>query len=162
MVALLMVACKQHEKIQLQALNDLSKEAIRLEVISTLNDYFADIKAGGLTAGSAYLDNSHEFFWVPPGFNSPISYDSVIAIHHAKSGTFSQMVFEWDTLQVFPINHQFANYTGIVNGKMTNNIGKITKVVMIETGTMVKRANKWKFLNGQSAVLGNDKPFLAD
>ena len=60
--------------------NDAEKELIKKEVITMLQQYHEAIKSGGLTAEFDYLDESKEFFWVPPGYQSALSYDSVRAI----------------------------------------------------------------------------------
>jgi hypothetical protein len=57
-------------------------EALKVEVEVRLlfDHYFEAIRKGGLTAEFPYLDPSSEFFWVPPGYENAISYDSVAAV----------------------------------------------------------------------------------
>ena len=53
---------------------DKEKTAVTKEVKQMLGSYYADIKKDGLTAEFNYLDNSVDFFWMPPGYKSSISY----------------------------------------------------------------------------------------
>ena len=104
-----------------------------------LEDYFDAISESGLSAEFDYLDQSSDFFWVPPGFNSAISYDSVKTI--------------LESLRIVPISKDIANYTGIVGGSITDSRDSINAVHMIETGTVIRRVNGWKILCDQSRNL---------
>ena len=120
-------------------------------------NYHAEIKVGGLTTEFAYLDSSADFFWVPPGYNAALSYDSVRTILESNAKLFEAVEFSWDTLQVFPLSNDIATYAGIVNGVMTDTSGTIQRMRLIESGTLIKRKNRWKLLSGQSAVLSPAK-----
>ena len=120
------------------------------------NNYHGDIKKEGLTAEFKYLDQSSDFFWVPPGYNSALDYDSVYIILVNNAKMFSEVIFEWNTLQIFPLTEEIANYSGIVEGSMTDTSGIVNAVLIIESGTVVKRSDGWKLLSGQSAVLEPD------
>jgi len=63
-------SCSVNETSELKEQDRL---AIEKEVRSTLNEYYADIRKTGLTGELTYLDSSDNFFWVPPGSNSPLS-----------------------------------------------------------------------------------------
>jgi len=118
-----------------------------------LEDYFAAISEAGLRAEFDYLDQSSDFFWVPPGFNSAISYDSVETILEMNADSFKKVQFYWATLRILPISKDIANYTGIVGGAITDSKDSINAVHMIETGTVIRRENGWKILSGQSRNL---------
>jgi hypothetical protein len=129
------------------------KEEVEKEVRNLLDNYFADILEDGLIAEFKYLDNSPEFFWVPPGYTSALTIDSVksILLHHAA--IYTSVQFYWDTLRLIPLSDNLVNYTGIVKGKMTDTAGFVSKVNLIESGIIIKRENEWKLLSGQSAAL---------
>lgn len=134
----------------------LDKEKVTQEVEQMLADYHDDIAESGLTAEFKYLDQSDDFFWVPPGYNSALNYDSVKTILEKNALAFQSISFQWDTLRIFPLSYEIANYTGIVVGQMVDTSGVASKVSIIESGTLIKRKSGWKLLSGQSAVLDTD------
>jgi hypothetical protein len=136
-----------------EGLNASEKEQIIADVNDMFNNYHSDIRKEGLTAEFKYLDQSPDFFWVPPGYNSALTYDSVYSILEANAKLFSEVIFEWDTLQIFPLTKGIANYSGIVKGSMMDTSGKVAFVLIIESGTVIRRSDGWKLLSGQSAVL---------
>jgi len=144
-------ACTQTDK-----LGEAEKERIVSEVEEMFDNYHNDIKQEGLTAEFKYLDQSPDFFWVPPGYKTALSYDSVRSILNNNAILFRDIEFSWDTLQVFPLTKEIANYSGIVEGSMTDTSGLVTSVLIIESGTVVRRSDGWKLLSGQSAVLEPD------
>lgn len=133
--------------------NYFDKDQVRLEVSQMLEDYFDAISESGLSAEFDYLDQSSDFFWVPPGFNSAISYDSVKTILELNADSFQKVQFNWETLRIVPISKDIANYTGIVGGSITDSRDSINAVHMIETGTVIRRVNGWKILCDQSRNL---------
>ncbi|MEO9849501.1 MAG: hypothetical protein ABJE80_13940 [Reichenbachiella sp.] len=134
----------------------LDKEKVTQEVEQMLADYHDDIAESGLTAEFKYLDQSDDFFWVPPGYNSALNYDSVKTILEKNALAFQSISFQWDTLRIFPLSYEIANYTGIVVGQMVDTSGVASKVSIIESGTLIRRKSGWKLLSGQSAVLDTD------
>ena len=129
------------------------EDAVIKEVHDMLDEYFAAIRKSGLRAEFDYLDPSSDFFWVPPGINSAISYDSVKTILESNADTLKEVEFYWETLRIVPLSKNIASYTGIVKGRTTNALGDISQVNMIETGTVVRRESGWKILSGQSRNL---------
>ena len=127
---LILISCENAQK-QIS----LDKEQITKEIEQTLFDYHMDINKDGLTAEFLYLDNSSDFFWVPPGHRSALNYDSVRTILNQNAKSLSTVKFQWDTLQIFPLSDKIANYTGIVNGQMIDTAGIESIVLIIETGT---------------------------
>lgn len=85
-ILLILISCRQSE-----SLSDNDRAGIIKDVRQTLDSYYGDIKKSGLTAEFKYLDNSTEFFWVPPGFSSSISYDSVTTILKQNAATFKSI-----------------------------------------------------------------------
>jgi hypothetical protein len=145
---LLLASCVQTEE-----LNASEKQLVVADVREMFNNYHSDISKNGLTAEFKYLDKSSDFYWVPPGYNSALTYDSVQTILVNNAKLFKEILFEWDTLQVFPLTKEIANYSGIVKGSMTDTSGIVTSVLIIESGTVIRRSDGWKLLSGQSAVL---------
>lgn len=89
-------------------------------------------------------------------YTSAMLYDSVRAIPEAKAGAFTSVEFHWDTLRLFPLSPEIVNFTGIVSGEMVDTAGVRTSTSIIESGTLIRREDGWKLLNGQSAVLGEE------
>ena len=133
--------------------NDLNMSQTIEDIHQMLDAYHKDISEEGLTAEFKYLDKSSDFFWVPPGYNTALTYDSVKNILETNSKAFHSVKFQWDTLQIFPLTNEIANYSGIVSGLMIDTAGIESNVSIIESGTIIKRENGWKLLNGQSRLL---------
>lgn len=150
-VLLSMSACQQADKLTKSEQNE-----IRDEVRKMLDDYFSVIRSRGMMGEFGYLDNSPEFFWVPPGYSSWISYDSVAAVLKTNAPVFTLVDNVWDSLRVDPLTREFATYTGTLHGTMIDTAGKVTKVSAIETGVVVKRNDGWKLLRGQTSLLPVD------
>ncbi|TRX59912.1 hypothetical protein FNH22_07615 [Fulvivirga sp. M361] len=145
---ILLVSCTISEP-----LSEDEKALIRDDILEMFGHYFDDIKRDGLMAEFRYLDKSRDFFWAPPGYRSALSYDSVKIILKENARHLEKVEFSWDTLQVFPITHEIATYSGVVKGVIHNTFGDVSSVLMIESGTLIKRKDGWKLLSGQSAHL---------
>lgn len=139
-------ACRQ----QSAAEND-SHDKIIKEVTKMLNDYHQAIEVGGLEAEFSFLDDSEAFFWVPPGYRTALDFDSVAAILRDNDSRISQMVLHWDTLQVWPLREDLAQFYGTIHSHMEDTAKVVTEGYLVETGLVVKRRDGWKLLNGQSA-----------
>ena len=136
-----------------QKSNTLNKEKVTSEILNMFDNYHDAIKAGGLEAEFNYLDKSSDFFWVPPGYESALSYDSVQSILISNSKLINTIEFSFDTIQIVPITDSIANYSGIVSGKMTDTTNTVSFFKIIESGTLIKREDGWKLLNGQTRNL---------
>lgn len=147
-ILMTLTSCFQTDK-----LDQSEKELIINDVVEMFGNYHNDIRKDGLTAEFKYLDQSSDFFWVPPGYKSALSYDSVRQILEINAKSFQAIEFNWDTLQVFPLSDKIANYSGIVKGSMIDTSGTKSSVIIIESGTVIKRSDGWKLLSGQSAIL---------
>lgn len=144
---ILVLGCKKEET------KELDKAQIIGEIEIMFNDYHDAIKQNGLPAEFEYLDDSEDFYWVPPGYQSAIKYDSIKAILIQNNKSIQSIAFEFERLEVFPLTSEIANYSGIVKGKMTDTAQVTSTFKIIESGTLVKRKNGWKLLNGQSRNL---------
>jgi hypothetical protein len=149
--SLIMGSCGQKK-----AEDQVDLTSIETEVRQVLEEYFKDMKAEGLSSEFRYLDESDDFFWVPPGYASALTYDSVKTIITQMSDMFTLVDNQWVTLQVNPLNHELAAYTGQVHSIMTDTAGTSSEHDMLETGVMIKREDGWKILCGQSRMTGNE------
>jgi len=143
----LAVACSQSE-----SLTETERIEIVLEAKQTLNNYYNDIRQEGLKAEFRYLDNSKEFFWVPPGYSSPISFDSVAAILNQNAPLFKSIDNSFDTLNIIPLSKELVTYTGRLQSAMIDTAGQSTTITLMETGILIKRKDGWKLLSGQTSV----------
>ncbi len=134
----------------------LDKVEVTAEVKQMLYDYHEAIEQRGLRAEFQYLDDSSDFFWVPPGYTSALSYDSVKTILMQNDKALKKAEFEWSALEIFPLSNSIATYSGIVHAQTTDTAEVVSVIRIIESGTLVKRNDGWKLLSGQSAVLGGD------
>jgi hypothetical protein len=134
-------------------LSSEDKIKVTSEILQMFDNYHEDIKKDGLTAEFKYLDNSSDFYWVPPGYRSPLSYDSIQHILLANSKSIQSIEFAFDTISIHPIAKKIATYTGIVHGKMRDTSATYSSFKIIESGTLIKRYDGWKLLNGQSRNL---------
>ncbi len=103
---LTIVSCRQST-----SLTETEKTSIVLDIRKTLNNYYNDIRKSGLTAEFKYLDNSSDFFWVPPGYSSSISYDSVTTVLKQNAPKYKFIDNSFDTLRIVPLNKELATYT---------------------------------------------------
>lgn len=157
LILLTFISCNRAEKPK-----EFDKESTVGAVTRMLDNYHRDIAESGLIAEFKYLDTSSDFYWVPPGYTNALTYDSVKSILEENSKAFSSIEFHWDTLQIFPLTNEIANYSGIVGGWMMDTSGTKSEVSIIESGTLIKRTDGWKLLSGQSRLLDtepNDKAF---
>ena len=130
-------------------------EALQIESeVSLLFDhYFEAVRKEGLTAEFQYLDHSSDFFWVPPGYENPISYDSVAAVLTLNAPKFASVENTFDTLRIIPLTTALATYTAKLRSVMTDTAGNVSSVNLIETGVVIKRKDGWKLLSGQTSLL---------
>ncbi|MFK5973208.1 MAG: hypothetical protein QM485_07995 [Flavobacteriaceae bacterium] len=124
---------------EIQESKEIDKDRITTEVKNMLFDYHKAIAKDGLTAEFNYLDQSSDFFWVPPGYRIALNYDSVQNILQQNAKLFRSIELQWNALQIYPLSNKIASYSGIVVGRMIDTSGIESKVFMIESGTLIKR-----------------------
>lgn len=139
-----------------ETLTETERVEITQVAKQTLDNYYNDIRKEGLTAEFKYLDNSADFFWVPPGYSSPISYDSVAAILNKNALLFKSIDNSFDTLNIIPLSKELVTYTGRLHSIMIDTSGQVSTYTMVETGILIKRKDGWKLLSGQTSVVPND------
>lgn len=118
-----------------------------------LHDYVTAIKTGGLRAEFDYLDQSPDFFWVPPGYETSISYDSVAAVLNANASLFKSVENSYDTLVIIPVKKDLASYTAVLTSVITDTLDQMSTMRLIESGLVVKRKSGWKLQCGQTSVI---------
>ena len=120
---------------------------VAVEVRKTLNDYVRDVNAYGPMAELKYLDSSAIFSWHPPGYNGPISYDSVKTILIENSITGIRSTISYDSLSIFPETKDKAKYTGkimVITNRDTLHFS--------EEGNWIKREDGWKLVSGKTVI----------
>lgn len=137
------------------AFTETERAELIQEAKQMLDNYYSDIRKEGLKAEFSYLDNSKEFFWVPPGYSAPISYDSVATILNQNASLYSSIHNSFDTLTVIPLSKELVSYSGRLKSIMTDTSGTVSTYSMVETGILIKRKDGWKLLSGQTSMLTN-------
>ncbi len=145
-----MYACNHPET---SGLTDNEKDQVKKEIRATLKEINADIKRNGLNSELKYLDKSNEFFWVPPGYTSAISYDSVVRAIRRNAKIFKSVDQPFDTISIYPLAKDLATYTGRIHSTVIDTTGKVFESYLWETAVMVKRDIGWKLLSGQTTML---------
>ncbi len=125
-------------------------DAVVREVRAMFDEYETSVERDGLLAEFAFLDSSENFFWVPPGFASAISYDSVRTVVTLNAQRTRSISLSWDTLSILPLNAASAVYTGVLSWTNEDTSGTVTHARIIETGVVIRREDGWKLLCGQS------------
>ncbi len=133
--------------------SEAEKEIVSMDVKAMLHDYHDSMNNGGLLTEFEFLDNSAEFFWIPPGYSTPPSYDSVATVLKKTAPTLHKMTYNWETLNVYPLSHTLASFNGRVSGIITDTSGVTSQIILLESGNIIKRAKGWQLLNGQSRIL---------
>lgn len=133
----------------------LDKKRISDEVSLMLHNYYLDVSKEGLLSEFEYLDDQPDFFWIPPGYFSPLNYESVKYEIEKNAVQFQSVQLSWDTLQIYPLSNEIANYNGIVKGEMTDTSGMKSGISLLESGTAINRGTGWKILSGHTSIRNN-------
>jgi hypothetical protein len=123
-------------------------------------EYETAVERNGLMAEFAYIDSSADFFWVPPGYASALSYDSVRTIVTQNAAAIRSISLTWDSLRIIPLTASVAAYTGILRWRSEGFSGLKTESKLLETGIVVKRNDGWKLLGGQTMNLESEKAII--
>ena len=139
----------QEQSVQVE----INKPQVVSEVTTMFNNYHEAIKQKGLTGEFPYLDNSSDFYWVPPEFSSALNYDQVCAILTQNAPAMKSVSFHWNSLTIHPLTNEIASFTGVVSGVTVDTSGNEQSMSLIESGTVIKRKDGWKLLCGQTSLL---------
>lgn len=148
-VSMLFFSCESTRK----GLTEAEIIQLHQEASKMLADYFSDIGDGGLLAEFEHLDSSDQFYWVPPGYNSALDYDSVRKVLIRNAPMWETIEFEWDTLTIIPLSHEYINYSGTISTRMVDTAGSVFTSKMLETGILIRRTEGWKIFAGQSRLV---------
>jgi hypothetical protein len=130
-----------------------NNDTIRNEIKSTIDNYYNDIRKGGLLAELKYFDSSKQFFWAPPGYLNYIGYDAVVAAIRKSADSLKSVNNHYDSLLVVPLTNEYAQFAMRTISTSVGSEGDTVRTAFIETGVMVKRKDGWKFLSGHTTVL---------
>lgn len=133
--------------------SNTEKSLISDTIRQTLYNYCKDVKQSGLTAEFKYLDSSADFFWVPPGYSTAISYDSVARILRQNAGMFKSLDNTYKTLTIVVVSKRIATYNAVIHSVSIDTSGKVNEANLIETGVLIKRPSGWKLQSGQTSIL---------
>ena len=153
LIVVVVVAVASCEDPSRRGLSVNEKDIIINDVRQILNDYYAAVRDRGLTAEFEYLDSSVDFFWVPPGSEMPLSYDSIYRVLTQNAPAYKSIVSKWDTLRIVPLTIDLAMYTGRLQSTMTDTSNVSSTVRLVETGIVIRRNDGWKLLSGQTSVV---------
>ena len=145
---ILFSSCRQAEKTKTDADSNIVQQ-----VKSTLEEISDAIKMHGITAEFKWIDSSADFFWVPPGFESPLSYDSVAKIMRSNSGRFKQVEEKWDLLEIQPLGNDHAVFTGRITSRTVDTANHSQEHQVVETGIMIRKGDGWKLHCGHTSLI---------
>lgn len=151
-IFVLLVGCSEAPSF-----SEADQRRVAGEVDSMLHAYHDAMREGGLLTEFDFLDSTDAFFWVPPGYDSWLSYDSVESAIQTNARGLQSTDFRWEELRIDPISNDYATFTGVVHGVTVDTAGQVTEMDLVETGTVVRREGGWMLLNGQSAVLDGEE-----
>lgn len=150
-----LAACSPQQQDESKTFTSEEKTQVSNEVVALLGAYNSDIREGGLMTEFKYLLESPDFFWVPPGYGSALSYDSVKTIITQNAPSLARVDNTWDTLRVVPLSKTSATYTGRLKSVVTDTSGQVFESTLLETGVLIKTSEGWKLLGGQSRIIEN-------
>lgn len=152
-VFVILFVCSMHGCSSNSEKSIFTPETVYLEAKEMLFDYHTAVNETGLVAEFDFLDSSHMFFWVPPGFDKAIKYEEVKRILLENAPLAKGIQFEWEHLEIFPLTSEIATYYGIVKAGISSPTGLSDQSRVLESGTLIKRKDGWKLLSGQSIEL---------
>lgn len=149
------ISCSQKQEEKQE--NKFDAATIEKEVKEMFLAYDDSVRKLGINGEFFFLDNSDQFYWVPPGYKYALHYDSIARILHEFAPQYKYIDNSWDDLQIMALSEKYASFNGLINSYIItiDNDTIITK--LSETGIVVKRENDWKFLSGQTVIVGNEQ-----
>ena len=145
---ILVISCQQANKSSSDVDPNIAQQVKR-----TLDEISNAVKTHGVTAEFKWMDSSANFFWIPPGFNSPLSYDSVAKIMRSNAGLFKQVEEKWDLLEIHALSNDHAVFTGRILSKTTDTANRVQEHQLVETGIMVRKEDGWKLHCGHTSLI---------
>lgn len=124
---------------------------VERDVRDMLADYGDATETKGLLAEFTYLDSSAQFAWMPPGFSSPIDFDSVAVCLRTNAPLIRSISWKWAQLNVLPLNDTLAYYYGRLSSTTTLHTDSVLTTGLLESGLWVRRGPDWKLLAGHTS-----------
>lgn len=118
--------------------------------------YDDSVRKNGIKGEFFFLDNSDQFYWVPPGYKYALHYDSIAKILDEYAPNFKYINNTWDTLEIMALSDEIASFNGVINSYAVTIDNDTTITKLSETGLVIKRGEHWKFLSGQTVVIKNE------
>lgn len=129
---------------------------VEKEVKEMFIAYDDSVRKNGIEGEFFFLDNSEQFYWVPPGYKYALHYDSIAKILHEYAPNFKYINNTWDTLHIMALSDKYASFNGIINSYSVTIDNDTTTSKLSETGLVIKRGEDWKFLSGQTVIIDNE------
>ena len=133
--------------------SEFDATAIESDIKKMFFAYDDSVRKNGINAEFFFLDNSDEFYWVPPGYKYALHYDSIAKILHEYAPKYKHINNRWDTLNILVLSEKYASFNGVLSSTIITIDNDTTTTVLSETGLVVKRGKHWKFLSGQTVVV---------
>jgi len=147
MLAFVGLSCNEKET------NSLDTIKIEKEVRQMFSAYDDAVRKNGIEGEFAFLDKSEQFYWVPPGYEYAIHYDSIAKILKSVAPKLRYIDNTWDTLYIMPLTDNYASFNGVINSYVITSTNDTTITKLSETGLVIKRGKHWKFLSGQTIII---------
>ncbi len=147
---LLITGCSNHDQ-----LTEKNRNRIIKECNSAIEEYYKSVDRHGLTAELDYLDNSEDFFWIPPGYKTEIDYDSVASYLKLNAPRFRSVSNKPEKIRILPLTGYISNYSCTLSSRMVDTSGKESYFRLREFGTLINRNGSWKLLCGQTVLLND-------
>lgn len=131
--------------------------AVEKEVKKMFLAYDDSVRKNGIDGEFFFLDNSEQFYWVPPEYKYALHYDSIAKILHEYAPNFKYINNTWDTLHIMALSDTYASFNGVINSYTITIDNDTIESKLSETGLVIKKGNHWKFLSGQTIVINNEQ-----
>ena len=145
-IALICFSCDYN-----QEKNEFPKTQIKEEISIMMRNFVDDLNKSGVNSQIKYLDNSEDFRWTYSNERKIYQFNDLVKKFNNSKIEDYDVHLSFDELQIIPISENIANYNLKLSG-YTKNEGKNTDISILESGTLIKRNDEWKFLNMQTAT----------
>lgn len=150
-ISILIISCSSEKTTQ-----EFDAATVEKEVKNMFLAYDDSVRKNGIDGEFFFLDNSEQFYWVPPGYKYALHYDSIAKILHEYAPNFKYINNTWDTLHIMALSDKYASFNGIINSYSITVDNDTTTSKLSETGLVIKRGEHWKFLSGQTVIIDNE------
>jgi len=135
------------------SVKEIDTASIERDVKQMFQAYDDSVRKNGIEGEFFFLDNSDQFYWVPPGYKYALHYDSIAKILKKYAPNLKYVDNTWDTLYIMPLSDKYASFNGIINSYVITSNSDTSTIKLSETGLVIKRGKHWKFLSGQTIII---------